>query len=109
MSNIYFRNRKNGDIVIHTTESVCREYLHQQKIIKRLSRKIQKRNNEIKHLDNIVTALRDCYHHRTKCHVELQERINKALEYIDIQFDNNGTISKELKEILKGGSNDNNI
>lgn len=106
MANIYFRNRKNGDLLIHSTESVCREYLHQRRVINRLSRKIQKRNNEIKHLDNIVTALRDCYHHRTKCYVELQERINKALEYIDIQFDNNGIIHHELTKILKGDYNE---
>ncbi len=37
---------------------------------------------------------------------ELLNRIGKALDYIDIRFDNNGVISKELKEILRGSSNE---
>lgn len=37
---------------------------------------------------------------------KLLNRINKALEYIDIQFDNNGIIHNELTKILKGGSNE---
>ena len=50
MSNIYFRNKRNGNLTIHTTNTLCLEYIHQKKVIDRLSRKIQKRNKEYKKL-----------------------------------------------------------
>ena len=58
MANIYFRNRKNGYLLIHSTESVCREYLHQRRVINRLSRKIQKKNIIIKRLRHVIEILR---------------------------------------------------
>lgn len=100
MANIYFRNRKNGDLLIHSTESVCREYLHQRRVINRLSRKIQKKNNLIKILDyeKAEFVLR---------YIKKKERIEKALEYIG---DPNDFLSSEemkyIKEILKGDSNE---
>ena len=33
---------------------------------------------------------------------ELEERIDKAIEYINIQFDNNGIIHYELTKTLRG-------
>lgn len=121
MANIYFRNRKNGDLLIHSTESVCREYLHQRRVINRLSRKIQKKNNKIKELNLDIAAFQISEFYLNKDLKEYQERINIAIDYINkLEFEeygvlyDNGTSIMEyednckeiLLEILKGGSNE---
>lgn len=117
MADIYFRNRKNGDLLIHSTESVCREYLHQLRVINRLSKKIQKKNNKIKELNLDIAAFQISEFYLNKDLKECEERINKALKYLDkiifdeygVMYDNGSSILEyehdfkdNLLEILKG-------